>query len=364
MSTAEGISELPRRNLITTLFSREKDGYHSIRVVSPNKREPSSSPYHPQPPERGGHRLTRRQIIAGAGIVVTAGTIRLLEPWNWFANEPLIEPELAKFGTEIETWRLANGIKVSDLFSECQKAAGLLNGKINPRQFIPSVKLPVTLDSNAPDAALSLDLVEDPNDTRKIEVQLPDGRSYSRDWISRILATIKMTPEIKTSTIRLPILTKEASQFIDHYLYSQIYLLLVQNAGININVRNPHNVPTSDVEQTIVTAHALRMLEEELTQKPSFLREIVDAGSGLRIGGILFANWYVDQLNRRLIVAEDSPSVQGGHQYAGFLQEKGLIYQPGRGKPFLWVKGQGPQIASEEFLQLLKEFTENTGKVF
>ncbi len=151
-----------------------------------------------------------------------------------------------------------------------------------------------------------------------------NGTSSFRTIHPQSLLTGYSGSKIKASTIRWPILVKEVSQFLDHYAYSKLYLSLVQKSGISVDVINPSNLPTSDIEQTIVVAHSLRMLEEKL----------------------------------------NSPPVKSGHQYAGFLQYRGLIHQTGVGKPFYWVKGQSPNIDSEEFLQLLKEFTKKDGKVF
>lgn len=114
-----------------------------------------------------------------------------------------------------------------------------------------------------------------------------------------------------------------------------------------------------------MTAHRLRILEERIYQRSSFLRNIVDTGSGLKTG-IMFANWYLDQLNRKIPLPnpESVRWFRTGNNLVGFLQEKGLIYQPARGELFLWTKGQSPEINSAEFLQLIEEFINTKASVF
>lgn len=354
-----------RRDFIS--FSSKRRGAGGYPPRRPDIGRPSISP---EPPDKGGFRLGRRSLII-AGAVAVVGTIAvataLLKPWELFQTteqEQFVDPALKELGHELYNWQ-QDGTKLSAIFPEINKAADILTGKIDPRTFIPIMKLPLMFKivDNNPD--FNLKLVEDTIDPRGILVSIREGTSTSLPWISRQSeAAIRLTPTIRANTVRRPITVKEVSQLYDHYEYCRLYLSLVQNAGVKVDINNLDNMPISETEKIIVMAHQLRRHEEITFQKRSFLIDIVDFGSAIKIGGILFANWYVDQLNRKLPIQENADWFKTGHDFAGFLQSKGLIIQRQRGGLFTWTKGQSPNINSEEFLKLVEEYSGRTRAVF
>ncbi len=367
MATAEMLSfDQSRRDLF--LFARRKKiTGRQPPEGSAGKLQSGTSQTPPQP-DNNRFRFTKRQLIIG-GTLAAGGSVlaALLKPWDWFIEKTetmFVDPQLQQLGKEIYNWQLLNGTSVIDISPETRKTTDILTGKVNPRSLIPIIKLPVSFDPNAKDAGFSLNLV-DSNDNRRVLVTLPSGQIHRLNWISsESEATIQLSEDIKKSSVRWPILIIEVSQIYDFFAYSQLYLSLVQKAGIGFEVINPDNLLFSDLEKTIVVEESIRILEEKLSQKPSFFRTIVDVGSALRVGGILFANWYVDQLNRRIPISESADWVKGGQHYAGFLQSKGLITQQRRGGLFTWTNGQSPSINSEEFLRLVEEFSGKTRNVF
>lgn len=354
---------------LTTEFSRR-----DIFAFAKGKHKPNSSTHRraatrsiqPQPPNRDYSGKIGRGSFLKGGLVVTLaalGGAYFLSSGDRPSTETFVDPQLVQLGKEIEAWQLMVGPKVIDLFPEVKQAVDLLTGRVNPRQYIPSVQLPIGLASDNPYAALSIESPANLNDPRKIRARFK-AVDYPLSWRDRMSTTVQLSPEMRSSTLRWPVLIKEVSQFIDYYAYSKLYLSLVERAGVSIDFLNPNNLPTSDIERTITLAYTIGLLEEILTKKPSFYREIIDAGSAIRVGGILFANWYTDQLNQNRVIPENTEPIKTGHQLGALLQEKGLIHQSGAGQPFYWTKGKSPEINSEEFLQLIKEFRQHNGQVF
>ena len=166
---------------------------------------------------------------------------------------------------------------------------------------------------------------------------------------------IALSTEVLASSIRLPILVKEVSQLYDNLDYCRVYLSVMQGRGVQFMVQNQQHVATSENETIAAVAHELRKVEEETLGHRSLLVTLVDTGSALRVGGILFATWYLDQLNRKITVPNDSRWAQAGHQIGGFLQDRGLIRQ--QGDIFVWTKGKAPEIISPELLSLVFALT-------
>ncbi len=211
--------------------------------------------------------------------------------------EPRTVPELQRYGREIENWILG-GKKMGPLFPDIKKAADLLLGRVNPRTFIPQLELPIGYQQrDSKGASFAATFNNDDNDPRKIAIKLPSGEIVVVPWLQSVPASFKMEPDVENSSVRIPIMIKEASQLYDIQEYAKLYLDLVEQVGVTANFLNPTNIQTSEGEMRIASVNALRILEEQRSGGTSFFINLVDVGSIIKVGGIMFTNWYLDLLN-------------------------------------------------------------------
>lgn len=305
-------------------------------------------------------RVERRSLIK-LTILGSAGLFACQLP-DLRPTEQYTAPQLQQLGQEVANWTLYNGSKMVDLFPEARKASDILTGKINPRVFNPFINPPIKFSTDVKDADFVFHVRSDLNDSRGAGVISPSGRRVPYRWISQDAsgATIRISLEILQTTARLPIIIKEVSSLYDEEDFCRLYLSLVDKAGGQTVLINPSNIPTTEQERVIALAVAASKLEEQVNTT-SLLLSLIDIGGHIRTGGIMFANWYLDLLNRRQPVPQ-AEWFNVGHQYVGFLQRKRLIKQ--EGNMFIWTKGQPPAISSPEFLGLYTELTGRKLPVF
>lgn len=270
-------------------------------------------------------------------------------------NQPrFTDLECQKISNELRQWKLANGRFITDVVTEAKEAATELAGLLDPRVYLP-MDIPIHLHANSPlpDAQLSLAYHDTPEDSRKIDITLPLKKSFRYDWCNITTATIELPSEIYTHPgARMVIAAKEISSIYYYPGFWKIYSELLAEKGISYKIINPQNLPTTPQEEVFNLSKSFLYLERDAPSN-YFYQGLIDLGSGLLSGGILFANLYLDSLNKKTPLPQ-SKWVDAGHQYAGFLQEKGLIKQ--QTGSFVWTKGLRPTI-DREFLNLYREFS-------
>lgn len=310
------------------------------------------------------HALRLGAILGASAIGASTGVGAYFLKERSSQPEPLrnpdqyIDPKIQQLGREIENWSLGNNFRMATVFPDIGKAAEVLQGKVDPRKYIPTLALPIGFSNKVENAAFEMTILPDEDDPRKIEISLPNGEKAIRGWSNKPSAVFRLSSELERNDVRMAVMTKEASQLYDYQAYCELYLQLLNQAGVTTRFINPTNIQTSAGEVLANTVKQVWMVEEQKTGTKSLFIDLVDAGSGIKVGGIMFANWYVDQLNKRLYVPDTNTSwVKAGHDYAGFLQEKGLIVQRPNGGIFVWKNGKSPEINSPEFSNLFFEFT-------
>jgi hypothetical protein len=146
-------------------------------------------------------------------------------------------------------------------------------------------------------------------------------------------------------------LAKEVSQLIDYPNYSRAFVNYLRSAyGISISLENPYNTPTSENEVFISIANNIA-LEDAIVGREAF-RIFVNISSFLRTG-VIFANWYQDQLLKGL--KPEGRFIQTGVKTADFLRQRGLIGK--EGGIFFWSRGAQPPINDDKFLDLVSDFS-------
>lgn len=343
----EGIS---RRDFLDLAGRRRRQ-----KGQPPRSRGPEISSRAPTPHGWRPLRLDRKGFLLALGGTLAGGTaIVLTRPWELFIQPEFMPEEAKRLGREVNSWRLGNGVLMSAAFPEIKQAADLLEGRIDPRKFIPQLKVPVGFSSEVSYAAFVFTPEFDVESPRQIKVRTNRGDEYTLPFLKpNSMGSFQFSPEILRSSIRLPIAAKEASQVVDHLAYSRVYVSLLKEYG-TFTLDNPDNIPTTEEEFITSIAYAQNQVQLQETGSTWF-QDFVDFGSGIRMGGIVFANWLLEE--GRMGRIPQGPQVDAGHNWAGFMQDKGYIVE--RNGMFVWAR-RLPEIASKEFLQLFNEFTGRT----
>lgn len=277
--------------------------------------------------------------------------------------EQFMDSKLQIYAKELAGWVLKDGTRMAD-FTEVRKAIDILSGKIDPRIYVPFAKPPmIFLPVSNSGGAFTRHLEYETNSTeRGIVVSLPTGEKLPYFWLSneRSRSEIKLETRVQNNTVRMPVLVKEVSQVYDLPEYYRLYMRLAEEQGISYSYINENSIPTSGDEILANACEALSLIEKERTGN-SFLNDIIDVGSHLRVGGFLFASWYQDQLNRGLKPDESSIVNRVGKTMMVFLTNKRLIVL--NGNHYDWINGKSPDIDSKEFLDLFKEMSGKSGLI-
>lgn len=270
------------------------------------------------------------------------------------SETPYTVETLQKFGRELSAWRLSNGTFMAETFLEIKKCADLLTGSFDPAQYFPFIKVPIgfSILPDAEKAALVMEKIADPNDSRKIVVTTRVGQVLYAPILARNTSVdVALSQDILNSSIRMPILVKELSQLVDYPDYARTFVDYLKSAyRVKFTLQNPNNIPTSDNEVFISIANNTA-LENTLIGRELF-RLFVDNGSFIR-AGIAFANWYEDQLHQGFRL--EGKVVTTGLRSRFFLERHGLIRK--EGDLFVWKNGQSPKINDPKFLELVDDIS-------
>lgn len=308
--------------------------------------------------------LRRVTTVVGTSAALTTPIgAYLLEKFLKSPEPQYAAPELQTLAQEARAWTLVDGRKMTTLFPETEIVAAVLSGKVDPRTFMPFIQPRILFANDTDDAMLQTRYETDDAAKTKAVITLPKGGQFpgganlNYAWLgkNRSFSTIKISPEIQRSTIRVPVALKEASQLKDMPEYYQLYLQVAQDQGVEFTVVNPDNLPISEAEKIANIAENLGFAEKALTgESTSFLDTIADIGSHIRMGGITFANWYQDQLNRGYNPVETA-AIKAGKNFVGLLESKGVLRR--QGDIWAWTNGSAPEISSPRFLQLVLEMS-------
>lgn len=279
------------------------------------------------------------------------------------APEQLGHPECIKLGQELKQWQLTNGEYMTDLFPVVKQTAELLQGKQDPRKFIPFLQLPIGFaidrECSADIAYLDWHIIYPSTSStslRSIRTSLSSSEQLTIPFPLSMDFSLHLTPEVRENTVRWPVVVKEISQILDYPLYSQRYVNLLKKEGVIFELNNPENILTTN--QEINTAISYYLMIVELNQKgKSWFKDLVDKGSFIRTAPV-FANWYLDQHRICNWDANNCPqlknkAVEIGKKWSGYLQSEGFIYQ--EGDKFFWTDGAPPPIDSVKFMALLNK---------
>lgn len=335
------------------------------------RSQPQPRRNQPVQPQGGGWHPGRRDfLIAGAAAVGAA----ILRPWDWLrgqlgsdrtvatpravttvvsAENPYMPDGAIKLGREINAWRVGRGVSTVQTFPEIKQAADLLEGKVDPRQYIPQLKVPVEFVLSESEQAFSFKPEFDLDSSRKVRVRTNKEEEFTLPFLKpNCVGSLKFSPDVLNSSMRLPIAAKEASQIVDHLEYCKAYVALLRENG-SFTLENPDNIATTEEEFIISIAWAQLQVELDRTGV-SWFHEFVDIGSGLRVGGIAFANWYEEQVRSGRQPVQDV-NFRTGSNLGGFLQAKNYISE--RNGMWVWTTGEAPEIGSKRFLNMFNDYT-------
>ncbi len=117
-------------------------------------------------------RPTRRELLEVGVLSIAALMTGCTE------NEPSIEqytvPELQRLGQEVEQWTLKSGVGMAERFPGVKNVSDLLQGRVDPRIFLPFVDIPVGFEKNIPyeiGGQFYVKIDADPTDSRLIKVK-------------------------------------------------------------------------------------------------------------------------------------------------------------------------------------------------
>lgn len=292
-------------------------------------------------------------IIGGTLATVTAVGLGIIRPWER-SEHPYAPDAIRKLGAEVNDWKLQNGVSMIDVFPEIRQATALLKGEVDPRVYLPQLRVPLGFSTNTSNASFTFSPELDVNASRKIKVKLKGGVEYTLPLVKfNSVGGLNFSPEILNSTLRLAIAPKEASQIIDFLDYCKLYLSFLKEQG-DFTLDNPENIPTTEKE--FIISMATSQAHVQAMEQPNvrnWFYDLVDIGSHIRVGGVAFANWYNEQLKRK--IRPTGEHVDAGHNIAGFLQAEGYITE--KNDMFVWTRGQAPAVDSKEFLYLFNKLT-------
>jgi len=314
--------------------------------------------------------MERRAFLAAAlgGAMTLAGctpsekpsaTLRpTATPESIRPREIYTSSELQMLGRELAIWRYDSGQRVSDTFPIVGQAGAILRGEVNPKMHLPFLSTPIQYQEVPIESggAFNFVMMRDPSDGRRTKVKLPTGEIQELPWITHTTNQyFGLSSEVRNSSIRPVVITKEVAQLTNMPTYTNLFLSLAQGEGLAIlDFTNPQNIPTTDLEMKSNLASNLSVIEHTRT-KSSFYKALIDAGEGIRTGNILFANWNVEYANKRQAAPQYNWTNESMNQI-GYLQKMGYIRQPKPGSLFEWTKGRAPEIGDSDFRKIMGEY--------
>lgn len=354
---------------------RELEARARLKLADNRKSLPHVRRDHHQEEDRG---ISRRYFLRVGGVACAGGLLTAATGLLWFPairgseTETYSDPKLQGLARDIRAWSLIDGRRMASIFPEVEKAAVVLAGERNTRLWLPHVNSRLRFaDNSEGDASLDTWREEDQLTKRRVQVavqannQYPNGINIDYRWFDREASykTITLSPEIQASSLKLPVAVKETSQAYDYLEYSRLYIRIAeQQGGATFKVINPDGIPIDEGEKTANIAEVLGFAERQLTKEPrSFLDYIIDSGSHIRVGGIMFANWYQDQLYRGITLPRTT-IIQKGLDWVSFLEQREVIKRDGNF--YTWAQGSAPRIDSAKFIDLIRELTGKAGPRF
>lgn len=271
-------------------------------------------------------------------------------------SEKFTVPELQKLGKELEEWRLANGRLAVEVFPYIKPSINMLKGQLDPRVYIPPIHPPITFDGTdlkELGGQLRLVLNPDDKDSRTITIITPRGLILTDHWLKADTSlTIAIDKSIMGRTVRMVFAEKEIRQLIDMPLTDSFYLKWAKEQGVKFSpVINPDNIPFTTREYEFNCAARLRNLEFQYNNGISYLEYLIDIGSYIRSGIILYVNWSLEQLSKGKVVPEQEPWSQRPMGLITHLINLKLLKESGG--VVTWAAGQPPEVGSPSFNQVL-----------
>ncbi len=245
-------------------------------------------------------------------------------PPETYQPENFIDDGLRKIGVELENWSIKNGRKMVDLYDEVRQVRDLLTGKVDPRIYLPNLKLPLRLGVETPDRAASLSIKpnENPRDTRKIQIRFATGVSTDPiSWLNNPEVSVRLSTEVQNmGTGKLPVVVKELIQFITLLKVYKIYLDNTPNTKALF--LNPANIPTR-IEDILYNQGKVTEAAEDTVLKYSPLSELIDLGGGVGIGGLVYGTSLLnDQISSSNL---QQPGPMALQRYLDFLKRENLV---------------------------------------
>ncbi len=309
-------------------------------------------PFPLNPPPHKGSKLSRRTVLIGSGLASAGIATALLKPWELFYQEipPTTTLELRSLGQELTEWKLLDGRKMSDLFTEVQLTADLLKGNLDPKTILPSIRKPITLsiDPQVNIGGLEIEEKLDRNDSRKIEIYNGNKLLYQDNWLSASSVKLQFAPNIQSSPAHLYVAVKEITQLLYRKQYQDLYRSLLENGATRLVLNNPTNIPTIEAEKTSSFGTAIARFERDRYGYSS-LDDFIDAGSRLQVSPI-GATFRLDQEKKKQPTSQTYWS-QIEQADTKFLRGRGLLQEEDG-----VVKWARPFVVDEDFFLLFADY--------
>lgn len=277
-----------------------------------------------------------------------------------------VAPELKRLGQELANWTLADGNKMVNIYPEVKKTSDLLQGLVDPRSYIPVIRVPVQFSNNTDIGEFSIiNVLTNPQDPRKVVINRRGSKASESEWApeSSSPSHLAFSKDVMASSVKGVVATKEVDQVINYIKCCRAAIAEASKKGVNVIIQNSTNLPSSEALNLFNQAYSLRALE--LKANPNempYLDLLVEFSSAIAIGPI-FGTWLLDQGYRGIKNPNPLPLWwDTSIDITGFLQDQKLVTQ--ERTFFRWTKGQPPQIGTTEFDQLLKAYTGRSGSSF
>lgn len=255
----------------------------------------------------------------------------------------------------LREWRLPEGQLMTDISPEVADAAEYLSAP-SLEAFFPVFKGPIRIEytkENEPGLLSVSSKFDSPEDSPvKISSWGEDNKPLTTPTLKSLSFKVVISEKMKGTRAELAVLAKEVIQIKDIIEYCKIYKKLVEENGARFDIK--YSDDTKYQRDLAVLSWGVVQMDIAARQKKyNWLKEFLDTGAHLRVGGIAYANWWFNYPKERGMFP---PIFTGpGDRVVQFLSNEGLLVR--NGNVMRWKNGRAPQANSDEFAELYSKYT-------
>lgn len=292
--------------------------------------------------------------LAAYGHMLPPAADLVSERAAWFMKRR----ERLDLANALKDWTLPSGAKMAEIAPEILKSVDVLE-KSSLREYHPKAQEPIRIkyvdrigQRSAAANLAPMAIFADPGEVY-IKATLPGAQSFEIPFLESLRPQISLLHPLRGTYAGLAAVAKEAITWAELADYSKIVMQTLTDQGARYELVNPKRVPVQPGEVAMAVTLTQASMEKGNNIFP-WTENFIDQAAFFRLGGILYANWVTNYPQERSRVPQSFD--EAGNQYAGFLQQQGLLTQSRN--TFRWAKGRAPAIdlSNPEVLDLVRRF--------